>query len=204
MPSLSVTAETLAATLWPAGEAKPAAARALRNILLAVVGAQLIWLSAKIQVPFHPVPMTMQTFMILGLGMAYGWRLGAATVLLYLAEGAMGLPVFAGTPEKGIGLAYMAGGTGGYLLGYVIAAGACGWLAERGWDRNVITAALAMLAGNVLIYVPGLLWLGILFGWDKPILEWGLTPFVLGDLAKLGLAAAALPLAWKLVGRRRA
>ena len=204
MPSLSVTAETLAATLWPVGEAKPAAARALRNILLAVVGAQLIWLSAKIQVPFHPVPMTMQTFMILGLGMAYGWRLGAATVLLYLAEGAMGLPVFAGTPEKGIGLAYMAGGTGGYLLGYVIAAGACGWLAERGWDRNVITAALAMLAGNVLIYVPGLLWLGILFGWDKPILEWGLTPFVLGDLAKLGLAAAALPLAWKLVGRRRA
>ena len=203
MPSLSVTAETLAATLWPVGQAKPAAARALRNILLAVVGAQLIWLSAKIQVPFHPVPMTMQTFMVLGLGMAYGWRLGAATVLLYLAQGAMGLPVFAGTPEKGIGLAYMASGTGGYLLGYVIAAGACGWLAERGWDRNVITTALAMLAGNVLIYVPGLLWLGILFGWDKPILEWGLTPFVLGDLAKLGLAAAVLPLAWKLVGRRR-
>lgn len=203
MPSLSVTADTLAATLWPVGQAKPAAARALRNILLAVVGAQLIWLSAKIQVPFHPVPMTMQTFMVLGLGMAYGWRLGAATVLLYLAEGAMGLPVFAGTPEKGIGLAYMAGGTGGYLLGYVMAAGACGWLAERGWDRNVITAALAMLAGNVLIYVPGLLWLGILFGWDQPILEWGLTPFVLGDLAKLALAAAALPLAWKLVGRRR-
>jgi len=203
MPSLSVTADTLAATLWPVGQAKPAAAWALRNILLAVVGAQLIWLSAKIQVPFHPVPMTMQTFMVLGLGMAYGWRLGAATVLLYLAEGAMGLPVFAGTPEKGIGLAYMAGGTGGYLLGYVMAAGACGWLAERGWDRNVITAALAMLAGNVLIYVPGLLWLGILFGWDQPILEWGLTPFVLGDLAKLALAAAALPLAWKLVGRRR-
>jgi biotin transport system substrate-specific component len=204
MPSLSVTAETLAATLWPVGQAKPAAARAVRNMFLAVVGAQLIWLSAKIQVPFHPVPMTMQTFMILGLGMAYGWRLGAATVVLYLAQGAMGLPVFAGTPEKGIGLAYMAGGTGGYLLGYVLAAGACGWLAERGWDRNVITAALAMLAGNALIYIPGLLWLGILFGWDKPILEWGLTPFVLGDLAKLGLAAALLPLAWKLVGRRRA
>lgn len=204
MPSLSVTAETLAATLWPVEKSKPAATRALRNILLAVIGAQLIWIAAKIQVPFHPVPMTMSTFMVLGLGMAYGWRLGAATVLLYLAEGAMGMPVFAGTPEKGIGLAYMAGGTGGYLFGYVLAAAACGWLAERGWDRNVITTALAMLVGNVLLYIPGLLWLGILFGWDKPILEWGLTPFVLGDLAKLGLAAAVLPLAWKRVGRRRA
>ena len=204
MPSLSVTAETLAATLWPVEQAEPAAKRALRNLLLAVVGAQLIWLSAKIQVPFHPVPMTMQTFLVLGLGMAYGWRLGAATILLYLAEGAVGLPVFAGTPEKGIGLAYMAGGTGGYLFGYLLAAAACGWLAERGWDRSVVSAALAMLVGNVLIYIPGLLWLGILFGWDKPILEWGLTPFVLGDLAKLGLAAALLPLAWKLVGRRRA
>ena len=202
MSSLFVTVETLAAALWPMERAKPTAQRALRNLLLAVVGAQLIWLSAKIQVPFHPVPMTMQTFMVLGLGMAYGWRLGAATVLLYLAEGAMGLPVFAGTPEKGIGLAYMAGGTGGYLFGYVLAAAACGWLAERGWDRNVVTTALAMLAGNILIYLPGLLWLGMLFGWDKPILEWGLTPFVLGDLAKLGLAAALLPLAWKLVGRR--
>ena len=89
-------------------------------------------------------------------------------------------------------------------LACLVAVVVCGWLAERGWDRNVITTALAMLAGNVLIYVPGLLWLGILFGWDQPILEWGLTPFVLGDLAKLGLAAAVLPLAWKLVGRRRA
>lgn len=204
MPSLSVTAETLAATLWPVEKAGPATKRALRNLLLAVIGAQLIWVTAKIQVPFHPVPMTMQTFLVLGLGMAYGWRLGAATILLYLAEGAMGLPVFAGTPEKGIGLAYIAGGTGGYLFGYLIAAAACGWLAERGWDRNVITAALAMLVGNVLIYIPGLLWLGILFGWDKPILEWGLTPFLLGDLAKLGLAATLLPSAWKLVGRRRA
>jgi len=201
MPSLSFTAETLAATLWPVGKA-PAATRTIRNILLAVVGAQLIWIAAKIQVPFHPVPMTMQTFVVLGLGMAYGWRLGAATILLYLAEGAFGLPVFAGTPEKGVGLAYMAGGTGGYLLGYILAAAACGWLAERGWDRNVVTTALAMLAGNILIYVPGLLWLGILFGWDKPILEWGLLPFVLGDLTKIALAAAVLPIAWKFVRRR--
>ena len=155
--------------------------------------------------PFYPVPQTMQTLVVLMLGMAYGWRLGAATVLLYLAEGAAGLPVFAGTPEKGIGLAYMAGPTGGYLLGFVLAAGLTGWLAERGWDRNAATTALAMLLGNLAIYAPGLFWLGSLLGWDKPILAWGLSPFVLGELAKLALASLAMPLAWRLVrGRGRA
>src|SRR3546814_8781828 len=118
-----------------------------------------------------------------------------------LAEGALGLPVFAGTPEKGLGLAYMAGPTGGYLVGYVLAAAACGWLAERGWDRNVLSATVAMLVGNALIYLPGLLWLGVLFGWDKPILEWGLTPFLLGDLLKLALVAAGLPLAWRMISK---
>ena len=190
---------TLAGVLWPAESAH----KALRFAVLAVVGTLLLTLAAKIQVPFYPVPMTMQTLVVLGLGMAYGWRLGGATLLLYLAEGAVGLPVFAGTPEKGIGLAYMLGGTGGYLLGFVLAAAACGYLAERGWDRNVLTTALAMLIGNVLIYVPGLFWLGTLFGWDKPIFAWGLTPFLLGDLLKLVLAAALLPLAWKLVRRKR-
>jgi biotin transport system substrate-specific component len=189
---------TLASAIWPT----TAARNILRNIILAVGGTGILWIAAKIQIPFYPVPMTMQTFVVLALGMAYGWRLGAATLLLYMAEGAVGLPVFAGTPEKGIGIAYMLGGTGGYLIGFVLAAGACGWLAERGWDRNVVMTALAMLAGNVLVYVPGLLWLGTLFGWDKPILEWGLTPFILGDLTKLALAAAVLPLAWKLVRRR--
>jgi biotin transport system substrate-specific component len=135
--------------------------------------------------------------------MAYGWRLGAATILLYLAEGAMGLPVFAGTPEKGLGLAYMAGSTGGYLFGFILAAAASGWLAERGWDRRAIPTALAMLVGNALIYIPGLIWLGILFGWDKPILTWGLTPFLLGDVTKVALAAAVLPLTWRMIRRRR-
>ena len=120
---------------------------------------------------------------------------------LYLVEGAAGLPVFAGTPEKGIGLAYMLGGTGGYLVGFVLAAAVCGYLAERGWDRRVVTTALAMLIGNALIYIPGLVWLGSLFGWDKPIVEWGLTPFILGDLVKLALAAAILPLVWKTLRR---
>ena len=188
---------TLAQTLW-----RPEAQnRVLRGIVLALLGTALLTASAKVQIPFYPVPMTLQTLVVLGLGMAYGWRLAAATLLLYLAQGAAGLPVFAGTPEKGLGLAYMLGGTGGYLLGFVMAAAACGWLAERGWDRSVVTTALAMLLGNLLIYVPGLLWLGALFGWDKPILEWGLLPFLIGDLVKLALAALLLPLAWKALGR---
>ena len=162
----------------------------------------MLWACAKIQVPFYPVPVSMGTFAVLAIGMAYGPRLGAVTVLLYLAEGAAGLPVFANTPERGIGLAYMVGPTGGYLVGYVLAAAAVGGLAERGWDRNVFTAAAAMLVGNALIYIPGLFWLGVLFGWDKPILAWGLTPFVLGDLLKLALVAAGLPLAWKLLARK--
>lgn len=202
MSTLAVTKGTLASAVWPISLSDRAGRRLLRAALLALAGTALIWLSAKIQVPFYPVPMTMQTFVVLGLGMAYGWRLGAATVLLYLVEGALGLPVFAGTPEKGIGLVYMLGGTGGYLLGFLVAAAACGWLAERGWDRTAARTALAMVLGNALIYLFGLLWLGSLYGWDKPILEWGLTPFLLGDLTKLALAAAVLPLAWKLVGRR--
>jgi biotin transport system substrate-specific component len=188
---------TLAEVLWPSD------AKALRAIVLALIGSAVLWASAKIQVPFYPVPMTLQTLAVLGLGMAYGWRLAFATLLLYLAQGAFGLPVFAGTPEKGIGLAYMMGPTGGYLLGFLLAATLCGWLAERGWDRNVATTALAMLLGNIVIYVPGLLWLGALVGWDKPVLEWGLTPFLLGDATKLVLAALILPGLWTLLGRKK-
>lgn len=168
-----------------------------RQVLLAVGGSLALWASAKIQIPFYPVPLTMQTFTVLVIGMAFGLRLGTATVALYLLQGALGLPVFAGTPEKGIGLAYMVGPTGGYLLGYLAAVAACGYLAERGWDRRASTTALAMLVGNILIYVPGLLWLGAVVGWDKPVLAWGLTPFLLGDLVKLALATAVLPLAWQ-------
>lgn len=200
--SFAATKGTLATTVWPLALEVGPGQKLVRATLLALVGSALIWLSAKIQVPFYPVPMTMQTLVVLGLGMAYGWRLSAATVALYLAAGALGLPVFAGSPEKGIGLVYMLGGTGGYLLGFLLAAAACGWLAERGWDRNVLGTALAMVIGNALIYIPGLLWLGSLFGWDKPILEWGLLPFVLGDLTKIALAAAILPIAWKFVRRR--
>ena len=187
---------TLIGTLWPG-----TAGRVLRFALLAVVGTALLALSAKIKVPFYPVEQTMQSYVVVVLAMTYGWRLGLATLLLYMAEGAAGLPVFTGTPERGLGLAYMAANTGGYLLGFVLAAGICGWLAERGWDRKVATAALAVLIGNVVIYVPGLLWLGALFGWDQPILEWGLYPFIYGDLAKMALAAVSLPVIWSLVKR---
>ncbi|MFD9901706.1 biotin transporter BioY [Mesorhizobium sp. UC22_110] len=173
----------------------------LQKAAVVFAGSLLLWASAKVQLPFYPVPLTMQTFAVLAIGAALGWRLGLATVLLYLAEGAAGFPVFAGTPEKGIGLAYMMGPTGGYLLGYLPAAALCGWLAERGWDRSIALTALAMLAGNIMIYLPGLLWLGAIVGWDKPVLAWGLIPFLLGDLLKLGLASAVLPLVWRLAGK---
>ena len=176
--------------------------RLSRQTAFSVIGSLALWLSAKVQLPFYPVPLTMQTLVVLMIGIAAGWRLGAATVALYLIEGTCGLPVFAGTPEKGIALAYMLGPTGGYLIGYLAAAAACGWLAERGWDRNIATTALAMVAGNVLIYAFGLLWLGTLLGWDKPVFAWGLTPFLLGDLLKVALGAVLLPAAWRLLKLR--
>lgn len=195
---------TLAAALWPvSGTAgTPDAARAWgRALALAFAGSLLMTLSAKVQIPFWPVPMTMQTFVVLVLGMAYGWKLGAATMLMYLAEGAMGFPVFAGTPERGIGLAYMTGPTGGYLVGFVAAAAACGWLAERGWDRSVGKVIIAMLLGHALILGMGAAWLATLMGWEKA-LQVGLMPFWAATLFKTALAVMVLPVAWRLLGKR--
>lgn len=194
--------QTLVASLWPPatdGDIASRLAEVARIAFLAVAGSALLAVSAKVKVPLEPVPQTMQTFVILVLGMAGGWRLGGLTVLLYLLEGAVGLPVFAGTPEKGIGLTYMAGTTGGYLVGFLLAAVCVGFLAEAGWGRNVLATAAAMLIGNVIIYIPGLLWLGSVAGWDNPILAWGLTPFILFDLVKLVWAALLLPAAWRLL-----
>lgn len=196
MSQTSVTQPTLAAVLWPESSAR----RALRWGILAFAGSLLMTISAKISIPFFPVPMTMQPLVALLIGAAFGWRLGVATILFYLAQGAAGLPVFAGTPEKGIGLAYMAGPTGGYLAGFVIAAALVGWLAERGWDRSVVTTFAVMVLGVVAIYVPGVLWLSGLIGVDKA-LTFGLYPFVYGDLLKIALGTAILPFAWKLVRR---
>ena len=198
---------TLSAVWWPstaasgdAGNARRAAWQ--RIAVIAFVGSLLLTLSAKIQIPFWPVPMTMQTFVVLVLGAACGARLGVATVLLYLAEGAIGLPVFAGTPEKGIGLVYMIGPTGGYLAGFVLAAGLTGWMAERGWDRSVAGVLIAMSLGHLVILGLGILWLAQLLGWDKAW-QFGLAPFIAATVFKTLLAAAALPLAWRALGHPR-
>ncbi len=174
----------------------------IRIGLVAIVGTVLLTLSAKFEIPFWPVPVTLQSLVVMSLGLVLGARMAAATVATYLVVGAFGLPVFAGTPEKGIGLAYMVGPTGGYLAGFVAAAFVVGWLAERRWDRSVVGTVGAMLIGTVVLYALGLAWLGMVLGWDKPILEWGLYPFVLGDLAKVVIAAALLPTLWRLLGKR--
>ena len=197
MTNTTNTYPTIAATVWPTSS------KILRGVILAITGSILLTISAKISVPFYPVPMTMQTLVVLALGMALGSRLGVATVLLYMAEGAIGLPVFSGTPERGLGLAYMMGTTGGYLLGFVVAVWATGFLAERGWGRGFVSTAVAMVIGNAIIYTLGLLWLGSLLGWDKPIIEWGMTPFLLGDITKIALAVILMPLVWKALGKRK-
>jgi biotin transport system substrate-specific component len=175
----------------------------IKQVALVVLGIVVLAAAAKIKLPMWPVPMTMGTFAVLSIGAAYGPRLGLTTILGYMFVGALGFDVFAGTSAETYGLSYMIGGTGGYLVGYVMAALALGVLARAGWDRSVGKMAAAMAIGNALIYVPGLIWLGMLYGWDKPILEWGLTPFLVGDAIKLALAAVLLPAAWKLVGRAR-
>jgi biotin transport system substrate-specific component len=190
---------TLASSFWPT--ATPSA-HVTRNVLLALVGTLLLTVSAKIQIPFWPVPMTMQTYVVLVLGMAYGWRLAGVTMLLYLLQGALGLPVFAGTPEKGIGLAYMMGPTGGYLVGFVIAAVAVGWLAERGFDRSFARAAIAMTLGHALVFLFGFAWLATLVGPGKAWIG-GVAPFWAATVLKTVMGLLSLPLAWKLVRKLR-
>jgi biotin transport system substrate-specific component len=177
--------------LWPQTQHSLA-----RQATLVVLGTALLWASAKTQLPMWPVPMTMQSFVVLVLGMAYGPRLAVATIGAYLLEGAFGLPVFAGTPEKGIGLAYMVGPTGGYLLGFVLAGLLVGWLAECGWDRTLSASVGAMTIGTVVLFAPGVAWLATTVGWENAI-GLGLTPFLVGSVIKLALAAAVVPLAWR-------
>ena len=184
---------TLAGALWPAQDA--ARAEWLRRTALAVFGSVALTVSAKIQIPFWPVPFTMQTMIVLLVGMALGWRLGAATVALYLAQGAMGLPVFA----QGGGIAYFAGPTGGYLLGFLAAAALIGWLAERGWGRSVMSTVAAMLAGTAVIFACGLSWLAYLIGVEKAILG-GLVPFLASAALKIVIAAILMPICWRFAG----
>ncbi|CAN1492749.1 BioY Uncharacterized conserved protein [Rhabdaerophilaceae bacterium] len=173
----------------------------LRDAMIALAATGLLTLSAKIQVPLI-VPMTLQSLVVLLIGAAFGWRLGAATLALYLAEGAVGLPVFAGTPEKGLGLGYMAGPTGGFLVGMLFGALLTGILAERGWTRTVTGALSVMTVGHVVIFLFGSAWLAVLFGAEKAY-SIGIAPFYAASLIKILLGAALLPAAWCLVGRLR-
>lgn len=197
----SATHSVLAELFGP----RSGSARLIKQAALVVLGIAFLAIAAKIKVPMwpSPVPVTLGTFAVLTIGAAYGARLGLATIIGYLLIGALGYDVFAGSTAEAAGITYMMGGTGGYLLGYVLATLTLGALAARGWDRSFVWMSVALLIGNAMIYVPGLLWLGQLYGWDKPILAWGLTPFLVGDALKLALAAIILPAVWKLVGDAR-
>jgi biotin transport system substrate-specific component len=198
MHALSTTqSQTLINVLWP-----EKSNQWLRFMAFAIAGSIALTISAKISIPAIPVPFTMQTLVVLLLGFAYGPALAGATVGLYLLQGAFGLPVFQGTPEKGLGLAYMMGPTGGYLAGFFVAAVVCGKLAQKGWDKRFSTMALGMILGNAIIYAFGLAWLGSLIGWDKPVLQYGMTPFLVGDLIKIAIAVALVPMIWKRVNHK--
>ena len=172
--------------------AAPGLARRAAQVLAA---SALLTLSAKTSVPFYPVPLSMQTLVVLVMGAVLGPRLAAAGVALYLFEGAVGLPVFAGTPEKGLGLAYMSGPTGGFLAGFVIAAALTGLAAERGWDRTLPRLAVSMAAGHAVIFVLGFAWLAALIGAPA---AWagGVASFALATALKTALAVAAVA-AWR-------
>jgi biotin transport system substrate-specific component len=183
---------TLAAALW----SRTATSR-FHQVALVVLGTMLLAISAQIQVPFWPVPMTMQTFMVLIIGATYGWRLGGMTVAAYLVEGAVGLPVFA---QFSAGAHVLVGPTAGYLAGFVAAAMLTGYLAERGFGRNLATALISFAAGTVVIFVFGLAWLSSLIGIEGAITH-GLMPFILSEPTKVALATLLLPSCWKLVRR---
>jgi biotin transport system substrate-specific component len=196
-----MAATVLTERLWRA----EGTAKLVKQALLVAAGIAVLAIAAKIKLPVppSPVPVTMGTFAVLSLGAAYGPRLGLVTILGYMLVGVLGFDVFAGSSAEKAGLAYMMGGTGGYLLGYVLATLALGLAARAGWDRRVILMAVAMLIGNALIYVPGLLWLsGFAESWQQT-LAWGITPFLIGDAMKLALAAVLFPALWKLVGSAR-
>jgi biotin transport system substrate-specific component len=193
---IRMTAPSLLQAAWPVQDARR---RLLRDLLMVVAGSILLTVSAKIQVPFWPVPMTMQTYAVILLGAVLGWRLGTASVLAYLAQGALGLPVFA----AGGGLAYFAGPTGGYLAGFAVAALLVGLLAARGWDRRLLSSVAMMALGTLVILALGTAWLSVFLGSLDKAVAAGLTPFLAGAVFKTLLAALTAPLGWKLIERFR-
>ena len=162
----------------------------LKNLIIIFAGSLILTISAKIKIPFYPVPMTMQTFVVLFLGIALGYKIGLLTVSLYLLEGICGLPVFAGTPEKGIGLIYFTGPTMGYLIGFLVAVYFSGIFK---YDKGIINTFLKLIFSVSFIYILGLIWLGTLIGWDKPIFKLGAQPFLLAELFKVLLLLFLTP-----------
>ena len=171
--------------------------KVLKYFLITILGSILLTISAKVKIPFYPVPMTMQTFTVLLMGIAFGWRIGVATISLYLFEGVIGLPIFAGTPEKGVGLIYFTGPTMGYLIGFLFATFIAGYL---NFKTNIFFIFIKLILSVSIIYILGILWLGNLIGWDKPLLQLGVTPFLLAELFKISLLTI---LAKKLIKFRK-
>jgi biotin transport system substrate-specific component len=163
--------------------------------LVAIIGTALITISAKIKIPFYPVPMTMQTFVILLIGVTLGYKMGLATVGLYLFEGIIGLPVFASSPEKGIGIVYFIGPTMGYLVGFLVAVYFAGLFK---YDKGIINTFLKLIFSVSFVYILGLVWLGVLIGWDKPIFKLGAQPFLLAELLKILLLLFLTPILLKV------
>jgi len=156
----------------------------IKNAIIVLLGTVLLTISAKVKIPFYPVPMTMQTFVVIFLGMCLGYKLGLATVALYLIEGIVGIPVFSNSPEKGIGMIYFTGPTMGYLLGFIIAVYMAG---KFNFNKNYLLNFIKIFFSVLPIYILGLFWLGILIGWDKPIFDLGAKPFLLAELFKIFL-----------------
>ena len=154
----------------------------LRNFLIIIIGSLLLTISAKIKIPFYPVPMTMQTFVVLMLGISLGPKLGVAAVILYLLEGIVGIPVFSNSPEKGVGLIYFTGPTMGYLIGFIFACFLCGHFKM---NTNLVLVFIKLIISVSVIYLLGTLWLGSLIGWDKPIFSLGVKPFILAEFFKI-------------------
>jgi len=158
----------------------------LKYLLIIFLGSILLTISSKIKIPFYPVPMTMQTFVVLFLGMSFGYKIGLATVSLYLLEGIIGLPVFSNSPEKGVGIIYFTGPTMGYLIGFLFATFLAGYF---NFKVNVFYTFLKLIISVSVIYILGIFWLGNLIGWDKPIIQLGVTPFLLAELFKISILA---------------
>ena len=161
----------------------------IKYAFIALIGSIALAISSKVKIPFYPVPMTMQTLVVILIGAAFGWKLGLATVSLYLFEGIIGLPVFSGTPEKGIGLVYFTGPTMGYLIGFLVAVFLTG---KFNYSKNLITNFLKLTFATSFIYLLGMVWLGSLIGWDKPIFKLGAQPFLLAEIFKILIATFAI------------